>query len=401
MTIVTINQDTDTPARRELLPGLVLTYLFDRSRDSKQNDALGQDFICYSFVGECLTFAVCDGVSQSFYGDLAARFIGEHLVTWLADLAISSEAEFESQLDTVLKQWVQDGNALVQAKIIKPSLPPMLKDALHRKRDNGSEAMFIAGRIDLKARQLVMCWMGDMRFWLWDNHGAAMEIPDAVWETKERWSSRIGPKSGTDVGNAHVMLRPLTGVSRLTVHSDGIGSRTDILRAISLEGLDQVAADLGAAAASDDVSIFDVAIQSIKVGEPLPAPILQQLQLQETTLLWNEIAGATAYRVKLENKDAQWTVDVLANTYFLPAELATQGVSCSVQALSNDHPPGLWSERLAVKLTSADVASMAGESSTLKLKLTPPVSPFRLAPILVLSLILAAALSLGWIILFR
>lgn len=398
MTIVTINQDTDTPARRELLPGLVLTYLFDRSRDSKKNNAPGQDFICYAHDGQRLTFAVCDGVSQSFYGDLAAHYIGEHLVAWLAALTITDDAAFDTELDRMLKAWVDDANAQVQIKPLKSSLPPMLKDALERKRENGSEAMFIAGRVDLAARQLAICWMGDMRFWLWDNHGAAMDIPDAVWETKERWSSRIGPKSGAGEGYAHTLVRSLNGVTRLTVHSDGIGSRTDALRTLSLASLDQLAIDLGSAPASDDVSIFDVAFQTVKLGEPLPAPILQQLQLQETTLLWSEIPEATAYRVKLETNDAQWTVDVPINTYFLPVDLAMGGVQCSVQALSNEYPPGLWSEPLKVQLSVAEIVTMNGESVTLKVALPP--RPFRVAPILVLSLILAAALSIGWIILF-
>jgi serine/threonine protein phosphatase PrpC len=397
MTIVTINQDTDTPARREVLPGLVLTYIFDRSRDSKKNNAPGQDFICYAHNDDCLAFAVCDGVSQSFYGDIAARYIGEHLVTWLAGTTISNDEAFAAELDQKLNAWVEDGNALVQAKQLKPSLPPMLKDALERKRENGSEAMFIAGRIDLKAKQLALCWMGDMQFWLWDKHGAAMET-EAVSETKDRWSSRIGPKSGATHGSAYSMVKSLRGITRLTVHSDGIGSRTDALRTISLASLDQLVIDLGAAPASDDVSIFDVAFQTVKIGEPLPSPILQQLQLQETTLLWSEIPEATAYRVRLETSTAQWTVDVPSNTYFLPVELATQGVTCGVQALSNEHPPGVWSEPLVVQLSPVEVATMNGDSVTLKLVIPKP--PFRFTPILVLSLILAAVLSIGWIVLF-
>ncbi|PJF34425.1 MAG: hypothetical protein CUN49_15725, partial [Candidatus Thermofonsia Clade 1 bacterium] len=81
--VITLNQETDTPARRERIGKVMLTYLYDRSRDSQQAGARGQDFIAFCGNEKRLAFAICDGVSQSFYGDLAARFLGEKLVAWL------------------------------------------------------------------------------------------------------------------------------------------------------------------------------------------------------------------------------------------------------------------------------------------------------------------------------
>src|SRR4051812_28143375 len=101
-TTITINQDSDTPARREITALATLTYLYDRSRDSKQGNAPGQDFITFRCEGQRLAFAVCDGVSQSFYGDLAARFLGEQLVSWLSEADLTRQ-DFGAALDSLLR----------------------------------------------------------------------------------------------------------------------------------------------------------------------------------------------------------------------------------------------------------------------------------------------------------
>src|SRR5262245_60073141 len=118
MSIVTINQDTDTPARCEITPAAQLTYLYDRSRDSKKNNAPGQDFIafcCDESRGSRLVFAVCDGVSQSFYGDLAARFLGEQLVHWLSEQS-NPGPDFAQRVEEILRAWTGEATQLVQEK---------------------------------------------------------------------------------------------------------------------------------------------------------------------------------------------------------------------------------------------------------------------------------------------
>src|SRR5262249_27706193 len=159
-------------------------------------------------------FAVCDGVSQSFYGDLAARFLGEELTRWLFDLS-------RPQLDAVVKHdQVADtpftrtdrATKLIQSKPLSANLPPMVKDALIRKRENGSETMFVSGLIDQEAKELIVFWMGDMRLWLRDAAGNSVELPDAVWDTKERWSTRVGPKNG----KPRSAVVPLEEVARIT-----------------------------------------------------------------------------------------------------------------------------------------------------------------------------------------
>jgi hypothetical protein len=399
--IITLNQDTDTPARREITPGAVLTYLYDRSHDSRQNDACGQDFVAYSYDTERIAFAVCDGVSQSFYGDLAARFLGEHLVAWLGDLdpqsvpSLSAGA-FAALVDEALRAWVPEASALVAAKAVGEQVPPMVVDALARKREVGSESMFVAGLIDLAGGRLMACWMGDMRLWLWNAENQPIDLPGAAWETRERWSSRVGPKNG----RPRAMMFPLAGVARVTAHSDGVGSHTGDLQIITLERLDSLVRELGAAPSSDDVSILDIAFIRAPIGEPLPAPVPYLPDGGEPLIRWEALTGAAWYRVAIEDVR---TVDTPGTTFVLPAEIAGP-VRCCVQAFSADGTPGAWSNPLTVGMPKpvVSIAEPAAlpEAMALLTEAASQSREFESRLMLTLALILALILSVGWYLLY-
>jgi hypothetical protein len=397
--IITLNPESDTPARREITPGAVLTYLYNRSRDSRQHDAPGQDFVAYTYDAERITFAVCDGVSQSFYGDLAARFLGEHLVAWLRDLDLGSAPNlpaktFAALVNAQLCDWVAEASAQVAAKAVSDQVPPMLADALARKREVGSESMFVAGLIDLVGGRLMACWMGDVRLWLWDAQNQPIDLPGAVWETRERWSSRVGPKNGSP----RVLILPLAGVARMTAHSDGVGTRTDDLSIVTPERLDSLARELDAAPASDDVAILDIALVRVPGGEPLPAPMPYLPDEDEPLIHWEPVAGAAWYRVAIE--DAR-TVDTPGATFVLPADIAGP-VRCCVQAFSADGMPGAWSEPVSVgapKPVRIEPVLLPEAAAPLLDAVGQP-REFQARLMLTLAIILAFVLSFGWYLLY-
>lgn len=398
--IVTINQDSDSPARREITPRAMLTYLYDRSRDSKKSGTPGQDFIAFSFDARRIAFAVCDGVSQSFYGDLAARFLGEKLVAWLMACSAPFGDDLAANLDSVLRDWTGEASQLVQAKQPAATLPPMIRDALERKRENGSESMFVAGLLDLAAERLAVCWMGDMRLWLWDSNDQPVELPGAVWLTKERWSTRVGPKNGTP----RTAVLPLDDVARLTIHTDGVGNRASELQNISREQLNQLARELGAAPASDDVSILDIVADSVNVPFlQTPEPYL--LDADEPVLRWQAVNGAQWYRVEMTAAvdGRQWTADTTNTSFILPPG-QPEPTDCRVQALASDHRPSAWSEpirvghELVVPVLEVEVSEVPAAAEA-----EPVVSayrPFRTDVILVGALLLALALTVGWMLIY-
>lgn len=361
--IITLNQETDTPARREYFGGMALTYLYDRSRDSQQAGGRGQDFIAFCGTETRLAFTVCDGVSQSFYGDLAARFLGEKLTAWLADLPFPHDPEaFRATLSAQLSALQPAAAELVAAHPIRPDLPPMLRDALARKRENGSETMFIAALIDLTTSQFVACWMGDLRLRLFDANGAELPLPAAVWETRQRWSSRLGAKNG----DPQVLVQPLAGVARLTAYSDGFGSRADMLKRFTLESLNALADELLSLPASDDLSLLDVAFQAAPdLLPPLEVPAPQPIP-DEPALRWQAVPSAEWYRVWLEGEGRAFTVDVPANpspTFLLSAVGSYQ---CAVQALASQHSPSALSAPFRLESTApleADITRKAAPPS--------------------------------------
>lgn len=405
--LITINQDTDTPARREALPGLTLTYLYDRSRDSKVQSAPGQDFIAYHYDEGRFAFAVCDGVSQSFYGELAARFLGERLVNWLTELPVPATPEqLADQANRALRGWVAEAQAMIDAKVVTPSLPPMVREALERKRSSGSESIFLAGLLDIAQNKLAVCWMGDTRLWMWDADGVRRELPNAIWEMRERWSSRTGPKNGSPRA-ALVPLDELR-IVRISVHTDGLAGQVDALQSINLDALNAAAGNLSRTPGSDDVAVLDINLNPLAL-QPLDVPAPRQDTNGEPVITWAAVPDADWYRVALENGARSWTVDISDTTYFLPADLTTQQAGlalCRVQALASDRAPSAWSapvvvaEPQAESLTEAvppESAPAAPMPETVLVEVEEgTANAFAMRPVLALSLLLALALSIAW-----
>src|SRR5262249_47946306 len=82
----------------------------------------GQDFIYWQADWEFVVFVVCDGVSASFCGDIAACFIGRRLGTFLwdkrhhfRDLRLSSHNREARIADT--KYWAQQIKAFLNSLI--------------------------------------------------------------------------------------------------------------------------------------------------------------------------------------------------------------------------------------------------------------------------------------------
>src|SRR5262245_61247445 len=54
-------------------------WTYRRSADSQKSGAVGQDYLTMRYGGSTLTFALCDGVGQSYFGDVAAGLLGDAL----------------------------------------------------------------------------------------------------------------------------------------------------------------------------------------------------------------------------------------------------------------------------------------------------------------------------------
>src|SRR5689334_16284453 len=161
---VSLPQDSETPLTPLRTPVGTALYLYVRSVDSVNAHTIGQDYVTFQYRGTDLAFAVCDGVGQSFMGDLAARLLGDKLIEWLMSLQRPSDAERFSQsvADALNAMTISTAQQVAQYKL-PDHLPPILTQALENQRRYGSESMFVAGRLALGSDDpwVALCWLGD------------------------------------------------------------------------------------------------------------------------------------------------------------------------------------------------------------------------------------------------
>jgi len=427
MRIIALPQDDETLPHRDLAPGVngaytAFTYVYARSRDTREANSTGQDFIAYRYDLTKIAFAVCDGVSQSFFGDLAARFLGMRLVEWLWTADSSNEGVYLAALNAALHSWSDAATQLVQAKTFRADLPEMQKIALDRKRANGSESMFVAGQVDRVNNRLALCWLGDMRLHLWAQDSTAIDIPGAIWETRERWSSRVGPKNS----NVRGCILPLTGIRRITAHSDGVGHFADSFSHLAQDQLGPMVAELQNAATSDDVSVFDIDLSfPAQYGPYLPLTTPQWVPGQRRTqpvLRWQAVPFAARYRLWIDDGHGPFTRDIDSEhtTYFLPLLANSDAIStvtCSVQAINDYALPSDWSPLLTLQIdngnhfidstgpnTAQSIPELAKSGNEKPNQTKTPTAPKKkrrrgqiFAILLVSSLIMSSLLTVTWI----
>jgi len=343
MTAETIRlpQDRETPVTGQQRRKFGYRYAYARSADSRANNDPGQDFLCLREDGQRLVFALCDGVSQSFYGDLAARLLGEALVDWLWDKAPSDPAALPSALEAFLDSLVVSAGRQVEAHPLPDDLPPMVRQVLEQKRALGSETTFAAGRLDLSRGRLDLAWMGDSRLRLWGHEGEITARLGETFHTQERWSTRRGR-----IGSLHTFTLSTRDLRYLMAYSDGLAILDKILsrhfRAASIEA---IIADSLRRPESDDISFLEIWLGDRPPSErpPLAVPQEARLVLEDgrAVLRWRPVAGAARYEIWLENGPS-FSRYAPGTSFELPREALTAETR-RVRVRAWDEEPGEWS----------------------------------------------------------
>lgn len=239
---------------------------YARAQESKQLGDKGQDYLSLYFGNDKVVFAVCDGVSQSFFGDIAARYLGDLLVEWFTGIPEGATPEFmQWAMGKGLQEATAPAGGLVDAHILPPDIPPMLKSVLEDKRKLGSETTFVAGRIDLPGTvypegRVIVTWLGDSRLRIWDENREMSDRLNGEFATMQRWSTRRGAVGS----NAHVFMSPVAGrmgVKRILVYTDGLSTIDHITGVLSSR---QLQANIDATAevpTSDDIAVIEVLLE--------------------------------------------------------------------------------------------------------------------------------------------
>ena len=196
--IIKVSRIKDTYTQEISGKQLSVRYAYARSAESRLEEEPGQDYLTFTQHKHTMSFVVCDGVSQSFFGDLAAQVLGDGLLQWLTGQSSNlGKKQLTDSLTSHLSALTGPGSQIVEEYGIDKNIPVMLESVLEEKRTMGSESMYLCGRIDLPGKEfprgrVLFSWMGDGRLRIWNRKKELTKNLEIRQETGKRWSTRKG-----------------------------------------------------------------------------------------------------------------------------------------------------------------------------------------------------------------
>ncbi|MBM7643960.1 hypothetical protein JOD45_000151 [Scopulibacillus daqui] len=258
------DQRSETPINRLYEDPFFCLYGYARSNETQQHNDVGQDYLIFKIDDRSCAFVLCDGVSLSFCGDIAARFLSHKLMDWLKVFHLKDLQDkdvMKERLEAYLHDIVDEATELVDKKTLPPSMPVLLKDVLEEKRKQGSEAMFVCGRVDMLSpvaneANVFLAWAGDSRIRLWDQEEEITNLLGHDLNSNQRWSTKRGLVNGglqtfvsSDVDNC---------IDHLAVYSDGFQVIDQFKTIPSAEFLPYYMSKSLDSPASDDISFLEL-----------------------------------------------------------------------------------------------------------------------------------------------
>ena len=241
-------------------------YAYIRSRDSRGENEPGQDYLTYSEKETTFSFALCDGVSQSFFGDIASKFLGDELLLWLNEQqAEMNITQIKKSLTFHLSKLTDNAKKAVKDHYIGTNTPAMLQAVLEEKRALGSESMFICGRIDLVSPEqpqgrIILAWMGDGNIRMWNKKGEETHKGKFEPDVNMRWSTNQGIVGG----EPSLYVSPLSNqeeksqIHRVLAYTDGFGLLDQEKERLSKQGLNEIINESLGLAENDDMSMIEI-----------------------------------------------------------------------------------------------------------------------------------------------
>lgn len=250
----TVQQSIEQPVKVTHRQNYSYRFAYVRSLDARRQDTIGEDYLAIRELGDRVAFALCDGVGQSFKGDLGARLLGDGLIEWLSTgVPWQHDAQVRESLLHRLYLLAEQATQAVANAPYSPGLPQRVVKALDQKRSLGTESKFVAGLLDFRTERLLLVWLGDAQLKVW----RANDEPEPLGDTflsDEGWSSRKGA-----IGQPHVRMLSLGVVHRIVAHSDGLNVVSDRLQPSPTNSeLTRLINAAHTGAGSDDISFFEL-----------------------------------------------------------------------------------------------------------------------------------------------
>ncbi|PEB74183.1 hypothetical protein COM89_17825 [Bacillus thuringiensis] len=248
-----LSQEKETVLQEKKGEHFTYRYSYVRAKETQDLNESGQDFLIFQDNGTSITFALCDGVGMSFHGEIAAKFLGMKLLNLFETL---QEKNISILLNEELEKWKEEAAEEVRVFQLPEETPWLLLDVLEEKRRKGSEAMFIAGKIELIPNQdevdVTIVTHGDSFVQLFQNQKKCLNELNFERSVGKRWSTHHGIIGGElDIFSKKLSREEVT---RIVIHSDGLMS----LMQYNFEEVLQKIERAQCSPTSDDISFLDI-----------------------------------------------------------------------------------------------------------------------------------------------
>ena len=272
MSIYQIDQASECDVTEVTEGPFSLRYAYARSKDSQINNENGQDYITWRDNSEKLVFALCDGVSKSFFCEIGAKLLGNMLVSWLWECEFDENysPDYEpQQLKDYLNSQVPYARKIIEHVDLRHINNEYIRNALNNRRlQTGTQSNFVCGVIELPGKKfpngkLDLFWLGDAKLKIFKGMNDFSYQLSTSWSSEEGWSSKDGV-----IGEIHHYQATYRDIDAIIAHSDGL----DKIRGILTPNLHSAALEKRIQEQLETPESDDISFLEITVGIPIPVP---------------------------------------------------------------------------------------------------------------------------------
>lgn len=179
-------------------------YAYIRAAEARQHDEIGQDYLCICEEEDGLWFALCDGVGMSYYGEVAAKRVGDELIRWLAQFSDSftEPGIIAEELQHCLHRITSDVTQIIDSFPMPAHIRGLHREVLLSKKQTGSSTVYGCGRIDRPSERypdgrLLFAWHGDIRIRIWSAERERSVLLGERFDSAQQWNSVAGHVGGS------------------------------------------------------------------------------------------------------------------------------------------------------------------------------------------------------------
>jgi len=196
---------------------------YRRRQEKDKNDGEGEDYAWLKADENQVVAVLADGVSQSFFGQIAAQQVVRGLAKYLNS---GNSLEDQQELEDALRSIAQNASIIVKEYQLRPNLSSTMRDLLEEERANGSQTVFGAFVFDRATRQLVICQVGDVRIRVF-SVGMDGKMTHAIVDADKMGRFSTVTTANYDDASLHnnIVVRRFENVAGVLIHSDGVDDR--------------------------------------------------------------------------------------------------------------------------------------------------------------------------------